>query len=122
MGFFDFLRGKKENKRAPAAKKEPSPPSGGGPAPSADEPRKEDLVGEVEGYFRKPCVAVIRVKKGPICADEKIRIKGHTTDLRCAIQSMQIDHKPVERAEKGQCFGLKVKDRVRRGDAVYREA
>ena len=116
MSFWDFLRGKKET----GGSEKPRKKSGETPEAAAKEPRKEDLVGEIEGYFRKPHVAVIRVKKGPISANDRIWIKGHTTDMNCVVQSMQIDHKPVERAENGQCFGLKVKDRVRRGDGVYR--
>jgi urease gamma subunit len=33
---------------------------------------------------------------------------------------MQIDNVPVEKAEAGQLIGIKVKDRVREGDTVYK--
>jgi translation elongation factor EF-1alpha len=51
---------------------------------------------------------------------DKIRIKGHTTDLEMDVSSMQIDNAPVEVAKAGDSIGVKVTDRVRKGDAVYK--
>lgn len=102
MGIFDFLSKKKKQTGV------------------EDIPHEEDLVGEVEGFFRKPGAAVIKIKKGPLIQKEKIWIRGHTTDLKCVIESMQINHKDIQRAEKGQSIGVRVKKRCRRGDKVYR--
>ncbi len=76
-------------------------------------------VGEVTHFFTNINVAVIKLsdklKKG-----EKILIEGATTNFEQAIDSMQIEHKEVKEAKKGDSVGLKVKDRVREGDKVYR--
>lgn len=85
-----------------------------------DEPAPEDRVGLVEGYYRKPGVAAIRLEKGGLKQDDEIWVRGHTTDFRCKVTSLQIEHKSVTEAQKGQCVGIKVAERARRGDQVYR--
>jgi translation elongation factor EF-1alpha len=51
---------------------------------------------------------------------DTIRIKGHTTDLEEVVESMQIEHAQVEEAGPGDKIGIKVQDRVRGGDHVYK--
>ena len=51
---------------------------------------------------------------------DRISIEGATTNIQQTIDSMQIEHKNVEKAGAGQSIGLKVKDRVREGDLVYK--
>ncbi len=103
MGLFDFF--KKAAGASPSKK---------------DQPKKENLIGEVEGYFRKAGAAVIKVKKGPIRLKDEIWIFGHTTDLKFVIDQMQIDRKDIAEADKGKSIGVKVKKRCRAGDKVYR--
>lgn len=76
-------------------------------------------VGEVTHFFTNINVAVIKLS-GTLKAGEKILIEGATTNLEQAADSMQIEHKEVKEAKKGDSIGLKVKDRVREGDKVYR--
>ncbi|MGB9622967.1 MAG: translation elongation factor-like protein [Candidatus Bathyarchaeia archaeon] len=76
-------------------------------------------VGRVTHYYSKIGVAVIELK-APITKGDKILIKGSTTHLEQKVESMQIEHKDVERADAGQAIGLKVNDRVREGDVVYK--
>ena len=45
-----------------------------------EQPKPKDLIGEVEGFFRKPSVAVIKLKKAGLSKNDHIWIKGHTTD------------------------------------------
>lgn len=71
-------------------------------------------------FFRIPVVAVIRVKQGALRVGDRIWIRGHTTDLKLTIASMQINHQPIEVARKGDEAGVKVPSRSRRGDRVYR--
>ncbi len=80
----------------------------------------EQKVGEVMKFFSKPSVAAIKITAGELKVGDRIKIKGHTTDFEDQIQSMQIDNKPVEKAEPGQMIGIKVKDRVREKDEVFR--
>lgn len=76
-------------------------------------------VGKVAHFFTRINVAVVELK-APISVGDKILIKGPTTDLEQTIESMEIEHEKVTRAEAGQSIGLKVKDRVRENDTVYK--
>ena len=80
----------------------------------------EKKVGEVIKFFAKPSVAAIKITEGTLTVGDTILIKGHTTDLQEEVKSMQVDNVPVEKAEVGQLIGIKVKDRVREGDTVYK--
>jgi putative protease len=51
---------------------------------------------------------------------DKIHFRGHTTDLEVVVDSMQINNAPVEEAKSGDSVGVKVSDRVRKGDSVYK--
>jgi len=76
-------------------------------------------VGVVTHYFTKIGVAVIELI-GKLSVGDRILIQGSTTDLEQAVASMQIEHKNVPSASRGQSIGLKVEQRVREGDKVYR--
>ncbi len=76
-------------------------------------------IGKVSDFFAKPVVAGISLT-GSLSQGDRIHILGHTTDLEMAVESMQIDNAAVEKAKKGQAVGIKVADRVRRGDTVYK--
>ncbi len=81
----------------------------------------EELIGHVSDFFSRPVVAGIDLR-GSLKIGDKIKIKGHTTDLEFAVESMQIDNAAVQEARPGDSIGIKVPDRVRKGDAVYRVA
>lgn len=76
-------------------------------------------IGKVTHFFSKISVAVIELK-APLSVGDRIVIKGSTTDLEQAVESMQIEHENVKRAEAGQSIGLKVSSRVRESDTVYK--
>jgi len=80
----------------------------------------EQKVGEVMKFFAKPGVAAIKMTDGTLKIGDRIKIKGHTTDFEDQVQSMQIENKDIEKAEVGQLIGVKVKDRVREKDIVYK--
>lgn len=77
------------------------------------------LVAQVTHFFPKVNAAVLKMKDVLRIGDQ-IVIKGHTTDLKQAIQSLQVDHAPVSEAKRGDEIGLRVTSRVREGDQVYR--
>lgn len=79
----------------------------------------EELIGEVTDFFSKPVVAGIHLT-GTMKVGDNIHIKGHTTDLQMSVQSMQIHNQNVSEAKAGDDVGIKVSDRVRRGDKVYK--
>lgn len=76
-------------------------------------------IGKVSDFFAKPVVAGISLT-GSLSQGDRIHILGHTTNLEMAIESMQIDNAVVQEARAGQAVGIKVADRVRRGDTVYK--
>ena len=79
----------------------------------------EEIVGTVEDFFAHPVVAGIKLTD-TLKVGDKIRIKGHTTDLELTVESMQIDNANVTEADAGDSIGVKVTDRVRAGDSVYK--
>lgn len=81
---------------------------------------KGELIGNVTHYFPHVKAGVVKIKKGNLAIGDDIWIKGHTTDFKEKIVSLQIDRKPVTKAGKGDEVGLQVKSRVRRRDAVYK--
>lgn len=79
----------------------------------------ETLIGQVSDFFARPVVAGIDLI-GPLKVGDKIRIKGHTTDIEVMVISMQIHNATVTEASAGDAVGIKVPDRVRKGDSVYK--
>ena len=79
----------------------------------------EQEIGKVSDFFARPVVAGIDLN-GSIKLGDKIHIKGHTTDMEMLVGSMQIDNASVDQAKAGDSVGIKVDDRVRRGDTVYK--
>lgn len=80
----------------------------------------EEEVGYVEKFFSHPVVAAIRITKGAIKVGDTLHFKGHTTDFTQVVDSMEIEHEKVETAKVGDDIGIKVKERVRPHDTVYR--
>ena len=76
-------------------------------------------IGMVSDFFAHPVVAGIELS-APLKLGDNIHIKGHTTDLELTVDSMQIDNVDVKEAKAGDAIGIKVSDRVRRGDRVYK--
>ena len=76
-------------------------------------------VGKISDFFARPVVAGIELTQ-TVNVGDKLHIKGHTTDLEFVIESMQINNVNVQEGKAGDSIGVKVPDRVRRGDTVYR--
>ena len=79
----------------------------------------EIVIGKVSDFFARPVVAGIELTAN-LKTGDKIHIKGHTTDLEMIVDSMQINNANVEQAKAGDNIGIKVSERVRHGDLVYR--
>ncbi|MBN1643793.1 MAG: translation elongation factor-like protein [Dehalococcoidales bacterium] len=79
----------------------------------------EVLIGTVNDFFARPVVAGVELT-APLKVGDTIRIKGHTTDLTLVVESMQIDNVNVTEAAAGKSVGIKVTDRVRKTDVVYK--
>lgn len=79
----------------------------------------EKEIGRVTNYFSKISVAVMELT-APLQLGDKVRITGGTRDFEQTVQSMQIEHQAIEKAEAGQEIALKVDEKVRTGDTVYK--
>ena len=76
-------------------------------------------IGEVTHYFGKIGVMAIDLSDD-LTVGDAIHIKGHTTDLILTVDSMQVEHQAVAKAGPGDSIGIKVGEKVRPGDKVYR--
>ena len=76
-------------------------------------------IGKVSDFFARPVVAGIELT-APLKVGDTIHIQGHTTDMELTVESMQINNVDVKEAKAGDAIGIKVSDRVRRGDTVYK--
>jgi translation elongation factor EF-1alpha len=79
----------------------------------------EEKVGTVIKCFSKISVAAIQLE-GSLAVGDTIHIQGHTTDFTQEVASMQIENQDVETAGPGADIGIKVQERVREHDTVYK--
>ncbi len=80
---------------------------------------EETEIGRVVDYFARIGVAGIDLT-GKLRVGDTIHVKGHTTDLELVVESLQIEHDQVEEAGPGDKIGIKVQERCRGGDHVYK--
>lgn len=78
----------------------------------------EKEIGKITHFFDKIEVAVVKLN-GKIKVGDKIHIKGQVTDFEQEIKSMQVEHKNIKQAKKGDDVGLKVDEKVRVSDKVF---
>jgi len=78
-------------------------------------------IGAVTHYFGHLDVMAIKLT-GSLAVGDTLHIKGHTTDLTVAVDSIQIEHKAVQQAAQGDNVGIKVPGHVREHDKVYKVA
>lgn len=80
----------------------------------------EKEIGIIQHYFDKIGVAAIEITEDELLLGDTIHIKGHTTDFTTTVASMQIEHASVEKAKKGDAVGIKVTEKVRVHDKVFK--
>ncbi len=80
----------------------------------------EIKIGEVVKFFSKPSVAAVKITENELNVGDKIKFSGHTTDFMDEVKSLEVDNKPVSKAVAGDFIGVKVSDRVRPGDEVFK--
>jgi len=77
-------------------------------------------VGHITHFFSKINVAVVELT-APLCVGDNILVKGPSTDFEQVVDSMQIEHKNIPKAEAGQSIGLKMAEHSRERDIVYKK-
>ncbi len=77
-------------------------------------------VGVVKNFFAKPSVAAIEVTEGEIQVGDVLWFRGHTTDFKQEVKSIQEEKQTITKAVKGQLVGVQVRERVREKDLVYK--
>ncbi len=80
----------------------------------------EQKIGVVTHYFGKIGVAAVEITEGELRVGDTIHIKGHTSDFRQRVDSMQVEHDSVESARAGDSIGMKISERVREHDEVFK--
>ena len=83
---------------------------------------EEDIteVGHVSHFFSKIGVAILELTS-PLSVGDKILVKGPSTDFEQVVESMQIEHKNIQKAEAGQSVGLKTAQNAKERDIVYKK-
>jgi len=78
-----------------------------------------DEIGKVTHYFGKIGVAIVALS-GDLQMGDRIKVEGNRTEFEQAVDSMEVDRKPVEAAARGQSVGLKIVERTNEGATVYK--
>ncbi len=82
---------------------------------------EEKEIGYVSNYFKKISVAAVEITNGTLSVGDTVHFLGNTTDFESTVDSMQIEQKSVAEAKKGDSVGIKVSEKVRKQDKVYRK-
>ena len=77
-------------------------------------------VGHITHFFSKISVAIVELT-APLAVGDRILVKGPSTDFEQLVDSMQIEHANISRAESGQSIGLKTAQSVKERDVVYKK-
>jgi hypothetical protein len=89
------------------------------PMTPAAMPPPGERIGVVTHYFSNISVAVVKLESGRLRVGDTIHVRGHTTDFKQRVDSIQVEHAPVEEVGPGDDFGLKVHQHAREHDVVY---
>ncbi len=74
-------------------------------------------VGKVTHYYDKLGVAIVELAVS-LKVGDKIKLEGHGSDFEQTVSSMQVEHKDVKQAKKGEVVGLQVANKVKEGVIV----
>jgi len=80
---------------------------------------EERKIGNISHFFDKISVGVIALDDD-LKVGDNIHIKGPITDFDQEITSMQIDRSVVKEAKAGQSVGLKLIEKARSHDVIYK--
>ncbi len=92
----------------------PQPPA----APERAAPGER--IGVVTHFYGEPSVAIVKLETGSLRVGDTIHIQGHTTDFSQRVDSLQVEHAPVDEVGPDDDFGVRVDQHVREHDVVYK--
>ena len=121
---------KKLVRRAPARRAAPKAVKRKAARPKATRPQKPvsppvpaapgERIGVVTHFYGAPSVAIVKLESGSLRIGDTIHIRGHTTDFSQRVDSLQVEHAPVEAVGPNDDFGVRVDQHVREHDVVYK--
>lgn len=91
------------------------------PKPPARGPNLETRIGKVKHYFGRVGVAIIVCESDGLALGETLHIKGNTTDLTFAVESLQVARQPIATVARGKDVAVSVPERVRPDDIVFKK-
>ena len=80
----------------------------------------EDRIGSVIRFFDKNSIAAVKLDFGDLSVGDLVHIKGPNTDFTQKVEAMEFDHKPVDKALRGQFTGIKLSQPAKPFDLVYK--
>jgi translation elongation factor EF-Tu-like GTPase len=80
----------------------------------------EEKIGIVEHFFTNVGVAAIKITDGELKIGDTIHVVGMHTDIKQKIESMQINKVAVTFVKVGDDVGIKLNERAREHDVVYK--
>ena len=81
--------------------------------------QEKKLIGKIIHFYSKISVAVVELTD-KLKVGDQISIEGPTTNFIQTVDSMQIEHKNIKEAKKGDSIGLKVMNPVKEKDSVFK--
>ncbi len=80
----------------------------------------KEFLGKIYHYYDKIGVGLVRLNSGKLKTEDEILIIGKTTGvIKTRIKSMEMNHKQIQEAKKGDNIGIEI-PRCRKGDEVYK--
>lgn len=77
-------------------------------------------VGHVTHYFDKIGVAIVELD-GTLSVGDKVKfVRGGEDLFEQGVDSIQVEHKKIESAGKGEVVGIKVQNAAKEGAEVYK--
>ncbi len=80
----------------------------------------ERKIGVITHYYGNIGVAGLSLTDGELISGDTIHIKGHTSDFTQRVDSIQVEHEPVDVARAGDEVGIKVIEHAREHDEVFK--
>ena len=111
---------KPAKKAAPRKVARKAPVRRAAPAPAAVVDAPGERIGVVTHFYAEPMVAVVKLEGARLRVGDRIHIRGHTSDFSQRVDSLQVEHAPVEEVGPEDDFGMKVVEHAREHDVVYR--